>query len=42
MGAANWGGILASGVIVILPIIVIFSFIQKLLIEGLTAGGIKG
>ncbi|QMV42456.1 carbohydrate ABC transporter permease [Cohnella cholangitidis] len=42
MGAANWGGILASGVIVILPIIFIFSFIQKLLIEGLTAGGIKG
>jgi multiple sugar transport system permease protein len=42
MGAANWGGILASGVIVILPIIIIFSFIQKLLIEGLTAGGIKG
>ncbi|MFC4307096.1 carbohydrate ABC transporter permease [Cohnella boryungensis] len=42
MGAANWGGILASGVIVILPIILIFSFIQKLLIEGLTAGGIKG
>ncbi|XID92091.1 carbohydrate ABC transporter permease [Paenibacillaceae bacterium WGS1546] len=42
MGAANWGGILASGVIVILPIILIFSLIQKLLIEGLTAGGIKG
>ncbi|MGF7047707.1 ABC-type glycerol-3-phosphate transport system permease component [Paenibacillus sp. DS2015] len=42
MGAANWGGILASGVIVILPIIIIFSFIQRLLIEGLTAGGIKG
>ncbi|CAH1199281.1 Inner membrane ABC transporter permease protein YcjP [Paenibacillus plantiphilus] len=42
MGAANWGGILASGVIVILPIVIIFAFIQKLLIEGLTAGGIKG
>ncbi|MFC4601110.1 carbohydrate ABC transporter permease [Cohnella hongkongensis] len=42
MGAANWGGILASGVIVILPIILIFSLIQRLLIEGLTAGGIKG
>jgi len=42
MGAANWGGILASGVIVILPIILIFSFIQKLLIEGMTAGGVKG
>lgn len=42
MGATNWGGLLASGVIVILPIIVIFALIQKLLIEGMTAGGVKG
>ncbi|TBL73972.1 carbohydrate ABC transporter permease [Paenibacillus thalictri] len=42
MGAANWGGILASGVIVVLPIIVLFAVIQKFLIQGLTAGGVKG
>ncbi|RTE10268.1 carbohydrate ABC transporter permease [Paenibacillus whitsoniae] len=42
MGSTNWGGILASGVIIILPIIVIFAIIQKFLIEGLTAGSVKG
>ncbi|MGM1049008.1 MAG: carbohydrate ABC transporter permease [Bacillota bacterium] len=42
MGSTNWGGLLASGVIVILPIIVIFAFIQKYLIEGMTAGSVKG
>ncbi len=42
MGQTNWGGILASGVIVILPIIVIFSIIQRFLIEGMTAGSVKG
>ncbi|WP_168735756.1 carbohydrate ABC transporter permease [Cohnella fermenti] len=42
MGSTNWGGLLASGVIVILPIVVIFAFIQKYLIEGMTAGGVKG
>ncbi|NOU91700.1 ABC transporter permease subunit [Paenibacillus sp. LMG 31456] len=42
MGATNWGGILASGVIIILPIIVIFAIIQKFLIEGMTAGSVKG
>ncbi|MFD0712880.1 carbohydrate ABC transporter permease [Paenibacillus sp. GCM10027626] len=42
MGQTNWGGILASGVIVILPIIVIFAVIQRFLIEGMTAGSVKG
>jgi ABC-type glycerol-3-phosphate transport system permease component len=42
MGATNWGGILASGVIIIVPIIVIFAIIQKFLIEGMTAGSVKG
>jgi len=42
LGSQNWGGLMASGVIAIIPIIVLFSLIQKFLIEGLTAGGIKG
>lgn len=42
MGIINWGGIMACGVVVTIPVIVLFSFIQKYLIEGLTAGAIKG
>jgi len=42
MGKTSWGGILASGVIVILPVVILFAFIQRFLIEGMTAGGIKG
>ena len=42
IGTINWGGIMACGVIVTIPVILLFSFIQKYLIEGLTAGAIKG
>jgi multiple sugar transport system permease protein len=41
LGSTNWGGILACGVIVIVPIIVIFAVIQRFLIEGMTAGSVK-
>lgn len=42
MGKANWGGIMASGVATTIPIIILFAFIQRQLIEGLTAGSVKG
>lgn len=42
MGKANWGGIMAGGIATTVPIIILFSFIQKQLIEGLTAGSVKG
>lgn len=42
MGKANWGGIMAAGVATTIPIIILFSLIQKHLIEGLTAGSVKG
>lgn len=42
MGVINWGGIMACGVIVAVPVIILFACIQKYLIEGLTAGAIKG
>lgn len=40
-GKTSWGGIMASGVIVSLPVIILFALIQKYLIEGLTAGAVK-
>jgi ABC-type glycerol-3-phosphate transport system permease component len=42
LGIINWGGILACGVIITIPVIILFSFVQKYLIEGLTAGAVKG
>ncbi len=42
MGKQNWGGIMASCVVVTIPIIVLFGIIQRYLIEGLTAGAVKG
>lgn len=42
IGIINWGGIMASGVIVAVPVIILFGCIQRYLIEGLTAGAVKG
>lgn len=42
IGIINWGGILACGVIVTIPVILLFAFVQRYLIEGLTAGAVKG
>src|SRR5215207_2429407 len=37
-----WGLLSAGGVISILPIIIFFAFVQRSLVRGLTAGGLKG
>jgi len=42
LGKQNWGGILATGIITTVPVIILFAIIQKQLIEGLTAGAVKG
>lgn len=42
LGKTSWGGILASGVMTIMPVVVLFAVIQRWLIEGLTAGSVKG
>jgi len=38
----QWGPLLASGVLSTIPILVLFVFLQRFLIEGLTAGAVKG
>ncbi|MDR2144567.1 MAG: carbohydrate ABC transporter permease [Treponema sp.] len=42
MGSQNWGGIMATALIITLPVVVFFAVIQKNLITGLTRGAVKG
>ncbi len=41
LGQTNWGGIMASGVLTTLPVVLIFMVIQRALVQGLTAGAVK-
>lgn len=41
-GSKNWGAIFASVSISVLPILVIYMFLNKKIMEGMTAGAVKG
>ena len=38
----NWGGLMAAAVVITLPIILISLFLQRYIVQGLTAGAVKG
>lgn len=40
--ASNWGSMLAMSVLSLIPVVVLFFVFQKRLVEGVSAGGIKG
>jgi ABC-type glycerol-3-phosphate transport system permease component len=40
-GKTNWGGLMAGSVVTALPVAVIFIFMQRQLISGMTAGSVK-
>lgn len=42
MGSQNWGGIMATALIITVPVVLFFSLVQKNLIAGLTQGSVKG
>lgn len=42
VGNVNWSGLLAAGVIATMPVVILFAIIQRYLIDGLTAGAVKG
>jgi ABC-type glycerol-3-phosphate transport system permease component len=41
LGQTNWGGVMASGVLATLPVVLIFMVIQRVLVQGITAGALK-
>lgn len=38
----NWGGIMAASVIASIPVVVLFIWLQKYFVQGVTAGAVKG
>ena len=40
--STNWGAIIAVGSVLTVPVVIIFVFLQRTLISGMTAGAIKG
>ena len=40
--AINWGGVAATGVLVIVPLVALGLLVQRNLIKGLTMGAMKG
>jgi hypothetical protein len=40
--SVDWGQMMAAGVLALLPACIFFVFIQRYLVQGLTAGALKG
>lgn len=38
----DWGGLMAASVLAVLPVAIVFTWLQRFLVEGLTAGAVKG
>lgn len=38
----DWAGMMAASVVVTIPVVIIFVFLQRFLVRGLTAGAVKG
>ena len=41
-GESSWGALFSMSIISLLPVLIIFVFLQKYLVEGIPAGGVKG
>ena len=41
-GNTEWGVVMAGAIFVVIPVIVVFLFAQRFVVEGLAAGAVKG
>ena len=41
-GESSWGALFAMSFVSLIPVLFIFIFLQKYLVEGITAGSVKG
>ena len=41
-GESSWGSLFAMSFVSLIPVLFIFIFLQKYLVEGITAGSVKG
>ena len=41
-GSTNWGMMMAASIVAAIPVTIIFVFLQRYFIQGLTAGAVKG
>ncbi len=41
-GITNWGVVMAGSLFLIIPVIVVFLFVQRYIVEGIAAGAVKG
>jgi sn-glycerol 3-phosphate transport system permease protein len=41
-GNTEWGAVMAATLLVIVPVIIVFLFVQRFIVEGIAAGAVKG
>jgi sn-glycerol 3-phosphate transport system permease protein len=41
-GNTEWGVVMAGAIFVVIPVIIVFLFAQRFVVEGLAAGAVKG
>ncbi len=40
--SVDWGGLMAAAVVITVPVLIITLFVQRYIVDGLTAGATKG